>query len=178
MVGVVVVFFVALALIRPGSSPAALPTVPGPAADQPQPRREKLAPRFENLIQQWSAAFEVEPAVMKAIIKAESAFDPRAKNPKDPSFGLGQIMPFWFEYFGFPISNVQTPTAADIAMMLDPNTNLHAMARVIDYFQVRGFRFPDQADIYNIGESNWYRMRRNIPYRDRVLGFYKEFIGE
>lgn len=112
-----------------------------------------------------------DPILMKAIIRVESNFNPSAVNPADPSYGLAQIMPFWVGYFGLPHGGDAS------TYLLNAENNLEVQARILNYFQTRGFRFPDQVDIYNVGETLWARGVRNARYRDDVLRFYREYGG-
>lgn len=66
--------------------------------------------RFDDLVRQASARFEVDPALVKAVIRAESAFDPGATSPKG-AMGLMQLMPETARLYGVrnaydPIQNV------------------------------------------------------------------------
>jgi soluble lytic murein transglycosylase-like protein len=50
------------------------------------------AARYENLIQEHSAANGVRPELVRAVIQVESGFNPRARSPKG-AMGLMQLMP-------------------------------------------------------------------------------------
>ena len=109
----------------------------------------------------------VDPALMLAIAKQESNFDPSAINPSDPSYGLFQIQSFWLQYFGHD--------PADIEQLFNAAFATGVACEIILYFQNKGFTFPQQVDIYNVGETLWRDGRRNAAYRDAVNRFYNEF---
>jgi soluble lytic murein transglycosylase-like protein len=121
---------------------------------------------IQPLIRRVASARGVDPALMLAFAKKETNFNPAAVNASDPSYGLFQIMPFWLQYFGFS-------TDPDQLMNAEFNTGL--ACDIVGYFQQKGFRFPDQADIYNVGETLWKDGRRNVSYRNDVIRFYGEF---
>ena len=52
----------------------------------------RRAAQFEALIEEHSAAHQVSPALVRAVIQAESAFNPRARSHKG-AMGLMQLMP-------------------------------------------------------------------------------------
>ncbi len=73
-------------------------------------RRERLAeqeqyeqtvrnhqPRYRELIEKYAAEYDLNPAYVSAIIKQESAFDPRAVSSKG-AMGLMQFMPDTFDW--------------------------------------------------------------------------------
>ncbi|HVL65868.1 MAG TPA: transglycosylase SLT domain-containing protein [Vicinamibacterales bacterium] len=62
----------------------------GIRATTPAPSRR--AARFEPLIAAEAAAHDVRPDLVRAVIQAESAFDPTARSPKG-AMGLMQLMP-------------------------------------------------------------------------------------
>src|ERR1041385_8778598 len=52
----------------------------------------------QQIICDAAVAHGVEPALMLAIAKKESSFNPANINPSDPSYGLFQIQTFWLKY--------------------------------------------------------------------------------
>jgi soluble lytic murein transglycosylase-like protein len=58
-------------------------------ATRPAPR---VAGRFDDLIEQYATEHGVSPALVRAVIQAESAFNPRAVSNKG-AMGLMQLMP-------------------------------------------------------------------------------------
>ena len=70
------------------------------------PRGERLVARvpsdiidLEPLIQKYGDEFDVDPALVRAVIRAESAFEARAVSPKGAG-GLMQLMPRTAESYG------------------------------------------------------------------------------
>lgn len=120
-----------------------------------------------EMIRRVSLANGVDPALMLAIAKQESDFNPAATNPSDPSYGLFQIQRFWLQYFGHD--------PADIEQLYNAAFATGLACEIILYFQNKGFTFPQQVDIYNVGETLWRDGRRNAAYRDAVNRFYNEF---
>ncbi len=121
---------------------------------------------LEFMIRRTAISFGCDPAVMLAICQKESNFNPSAINPSDPSYGLFQIMEFWLRHFGYT-ENYQS--------LLQAEFNAQVACRIVLYFQARGFRFPDQADIYNVGETLWAKGVRNVSYREDVKAFYRSY---
>jgi hypothetical protein len=78
------------------SIPSVTPTVTGLPFDEPQraavPSYLKRGERFHPLIVRVSKAHHVDPALVKAIIMAESGYNPQALS-KDGAGGLMQLMP-------------------------------------------------------------------------------------
>lgn len=119
-----------------------------------------------NMIRRVASERGMDPALMLAIAKKETDFNPAAVNPSDPSYGLFQIMGFWLKYFGF---------GPDLEQLMDAEFNTGLACDIVSYFQGKGFRFPEQADIYNVGETLWRNGKRNASYATDVTRFYSDF---
>lgn len=77
-------------------------------ADRPAPLRPLVAPaQVEAIMDRAAADYQVDKALVKAIIHAESAFNPGAVSAKGAS-GLMQLMPGTAERYG--VRNVFDPT--------------------------------------------------------------------
>jgi hypothetical protein len=131
--------------------------------------------QVQQIIRDAAAANGVDPALMLAIAKQESGFNPANINRMDPSYGLFQIQTFWLTHFGF---------ANDYRQLLDAQFAADLAAKILLYFQSRinpqtkdFFEFPAEVDIYNVGETAWAKGHRNLPYRDSVLNYYRSFGG-
>ncbi|HYQ92338.1 MAG TPA: transglycosylase SLT domain-containing protein [Candidatus Competibacteraceae bacterium] len=147
-----------------------LATVEGPGA---RPVRLDIVNRQRLLpsIQQVAVAYQLEPALLHAVISAESAYNPQARSPKGAR-GLMQLMPDTARRFG-----VSDP--------YDPTDNLQGGARylrwLLDLFN--DLRLALAA--YNAGEGAVQRYGNSIPpypetrtYVQRVLEFYRYYRGQ
>lgn len=124
--------------------------------------------KYDHLISDASREYGVDSLLLKAMIKAESDFDPRAISKKG-AMGLMQIMPE-----NFKMLNLKNP--------FDPWENIKAGAR---YFKELHQRFNGKLALslaaYNAGPTAVDRYK-NIPpfqeteeYVSRVLRYYRTF---
>ena len=135
--------------------------------------KPKINPRFstkkyDDIIANASRQYDVSFSLLKAIIKAESGFDPRAVSKKGAK-GLMQIMPENFKPLG-----IKDP--------FDPSQNIHAGAR---YFKQMYDRFKGKLALslaaYNAGPTAVERYKTVPPYEEteeyveRVLKFYYNY---
>ncbi len=128
--------------------------------------------RFDTHIIKACKKYGVDPYLVKAVIRAESNFDPNAVSPKNAR-GLMQITP---------------PTAEDYEVkdVLDPNSNIEGGVRIlkhlIDYFD-------GNVELalagYNAGKYAVIKYDNKIPpypetqqYVARVLSFYSDIKSE
>lgn len=125
--------------------------------------------RFAPLVAQAALTYQLDEALLHAVISTESGYDPRALSPKG-AVGLMQVMPATGKRFG--VINLQ-----------DPSKNIEAGAR---YLRVLLRQFDNDLPLvlaaYNAGENAVLRYGRRIPpYREtrqyvpRVLSLYKKF---
>lgn len=127
---------------------------------------------FDKHIIKACNKYGVDPYLVKAVIRAESNFDPNAVSPKNAR-GLMQITP---------------PTAEDYEVkdVLDPNSNIEGGVRIlkhlIDYFD-------GNVELalagYNAGKYAVIKYDNQIPpypetqqYVTRVLSFYSDIKSE
>lgn len=160
------------------SSGYVLQMLPGPIGDvlEVMDGVKKLSQsRVQQIIRDAAADAGIEPAIMLAVAKQESGFNPANINKSDPSYGLFQIQLFWLKYFGYP---------QDAQLLLDPVFASQLAGQILNYFKGRinsqtrdYFQLPAEIDIYNVGETLWNKGRRNLAYRDSVLKFYRDFGG-
>jgi soluble lytic murein transglycosylase-like protein len=135
--------------------------------------KPKINPRYstkkyDDIITNASQRHGVSFPLLKAIIKAESGFDPRAVSKKGAK-GLMQIMPENFKPLG-----IKDP--------FDPSQNIHAGAR---YFKQMYDRFKGKLSLslaaYNAGPTAVERYKTVPPYEEteeyvkRVLKFYYNY---
>ena len=114
---------------------------------------------YEPMLKTASIEFAIELALLKAIMAAESGFNPEAVSPKG-AIGLMQIMPLTAERYGLLGDRKKSIEQK----LQDPKTNIRLGARYLaDLFK----RFPGQQDLviasYNAGEGAVQQYRNAIP---------------
>ncbi|MGD2187968.1 MAG: transglycosylase SLT domain-containing protein [Desulfobacterales bacterium] len=124
--------------------------------------------KYDEIISDASREFNVDSRLLKAMIKAESDFDPRAISRKG-AMGLMQIMPE-----NFKMLNLKNP--------FDPWQNIRAGAQ---YFKKLYERFNGKLALslaaYNAGPTAVDRYKTIPPYQEteeyvrRVLRYYRTF---
>jgi soluble lytic murein transglycosylase len=119
--------------------------------------------------------YDIEPALVKAIIKVESDFNPKAKNPSDPSYGLMQITPAVAYDYGV-ISSTR-PTLSEVERMMIPSINVDMGARFLSYLGKR-LSLSGQIQAYNVGYTGYLKGVRNYPYYEKVLKYYTIYLKE
>jgi soluble lytic murein transglycosylase-like protein len=122
------------------------------------------AARYENLIQEHSAANGVRPELVRAVIQAESAFNPVARSEKG-AMGLMQLMPATAAQYG-----VDNPYS--------PQQNIRAG---VAYLKSLLVRYDDRVELalaaYNAGPGAVEKYGGTVPpyretlnYVDRIQG--------
>jgi hypothetical protein len=61
--------------------------------------------------------------------------------------------------------------------LLDPGVSIEIAAAYLEYLQGRGFVFPRDADVYNMGEKEWAAGRRNPAYKRQVDQALNGIVG-
>jgi soluble lytic murein transglycosylase-like protein len=142
-------------LVPPGNQD---PPVPPPHVSSLLAFDEKApVPRtpYGQLMWDTGKRHQLNPALIAAMARAESAFDPRAVSPKGAR-GLMQIMPATGERFGFKNEH-----------LFEPEHNIEAAARYLGWLRRRF-----QGDLtrmlaaYNAGEANVDRYKGVPPFRE------------
>ena len=124
------------------------------------------AAQYDTISEEAARRSKVEPALLRAVIVVESAFNERAVS-RTGAKGLMQLMPATAKHYG----------AKDA---FDPGQNIHAGAR---YLRDLLSRYQNDLELvlaaYNAGENAVERHGRKIPpfretrlYVPRVLGVY------
>lgn len=119
--------------------------------------------RYEKSIQKMAARYGVEAALIKAVIKAESNFDPSAISRKG-AIGLMQLMP---------------ATAADLRVSnpRDPHENIEGGTKYLRYLS--GL-FPNDLKLtiaaYNAGENAVIKYGRSIPPYKETRDYVKRVV--
>ncbi len=126
---------------------------------------------FHPIIEEVADQYDVEPELIKAIIWAESSFNPNAVSKKG-AVGLMQLMP-------------STARAMGVEDFSDPESNINAGVR---YFKQLMIQFEGNAELalaaYNAGSSK-VREYRGIPpfkttrfYVKKVFEYYNGFKSD
>lgn len=158
-------FFKGRSSLDPVSAPPAAPTAAELLADHPLWKRVDGHPniaRFEPLVASNARANGLEPALVKAVIAVESAFDPGAVSGKG-AIGLMQVLPDTGERFG--VSGDAKRSVAD--KLKEPAINLRVGTR---YLKELLGRFGGDATLalaaYNAGEGKVDRYGGVPPYAE------------
>jgi len=126
--------------------------------------------QLDDTISRHSRQHRIDPALLRAVIKAESDFDPQAVS-RAGAMGLMQLMP-------------HTAVRLDVRDPYDPEENVGGGARYLRYLLDRfNGNVPLALAAYNAGE---HRVERNwaLPpieetrnYVTKVLRFYHAFLS-
>ncbi len=111
--------------------------------------------RFDRIILAAARHFDVDAALVSAVIKAESDYQPRTVSHKGAR-GLMQLMPSTAERFG--VSN-----------SFDPEANIYGGVRYLKWLLKT---FDGNADLavaaYNAGEGNIWKYNGVPPFRETI----------
>lgn len=126
--------------------------------------------QLEPVIRRFSRQHQLHPALIRAIIKAESDFDPRAVS-RAGAVGLMQLMP-------------QTAVKLEVRDLYDPEDNIGGgtkyLRQLLDRFRSN---LPLALAAYNAGEHVVDRYRTLPPidetrqYVRKVLRYYRLFLA-
>jgi soluble lytic murein transglycosylase len=124
---------------------------------------------IEPVIRRHSSQHQLHPALIRAVIKAESNFDPRAVS-RAGAIGLMQLMP-------------QTAMRLDVRDMYDPDDNVGGgtkyLRQLLDRFHGN---LPLALAAYNAGENAVDRYQALPPFDEtrqyvrKVLRYYRTFL--
>jgi hypothetical protein len=111
--------------------------------------------KFDQMIVEAAKKFDVDAALVSAVIKAESDFNPREVSNKGAR-GLMQLMPATAQRFG-------------VTNSFDPVANIYAGTRYLRWLLET---FNGNADLavaaYNAGEGNVWKYNGVPPFRETV----------
>lgn len=125
--------------------------------------------RYAKHIRAAAKAYGLEPALLHAVISAESGYNPFARSPKGAT-GLMQLMP-------------QTAQRYGAKNLLDPAQNIRAGAQYLrDLMDLFDNDLHLALAAYNAGENAVIRAGRRIPpyqetmtYVPRVITYYRQY---
>ncbi|MBF0549097.1 MAG: lytic transglycosylase domain-containing protein [Deltaproteobacteria bacterium] len=140
-----------------------------PTTYYPAIRTSHDSNKFDDVILSAAAYHDLDPALVKAVVKAESGFNHQAVSPKGAR-GLMQLMP-------------QTATEMKVLNTFDPTENIFGGAR---YLKGLIFQFSNDIKLalaaYNAGPERVVQYNYSIPpyaetqdYVRRVLGYYQSY---
>jgi len=156
------------ALLAPGSAGADAAAAPLAAADDPLPEN----PTIGAIIDKASQRYGVDAGLIRAIIKQESNFNPRAVSSAGAQ-GLMQLMP-------------ATARGLGVSDSFDPEQNVMAGTRFLkDMLRRYGGNLDDALAAYNWGPGNVDRHgsasahlpRETREYLAKVKGYYSRGLG-
>lgn len=141
-----------------------------PVARSPRRSYRTRTTQFDGLIDQVSSSVALDPALIKSVMHAESAFDPRALSRKGAS-GLMQLMPGTARRYG-------------VTRIFDPRQNVTAGSRYLRDLLVQ---FDGDMRLalagYNAGENAVLKYGGIPPYSEtrkyvaKVLELYQSYRG-
>lgn len=160
--------------------------------------------KYDKQIAGVAAEFSVPPHILKAIVAKESSFNPDAINPEKPftlngvaysasdKTGRAKLRQFILDG-GNPLTALGVNPSIGLAQvrlkiarkvlrdpglgaaeLFDPIMNLRASAALLRELISAGITL-DTIDAYNVGQD---LQPRNLPYRDRVVKFARQFEGD
>lgn len=139
-------------------------------ASSPNPNPDRSSHAFDEIIREASDAYGVPFALIKAVIRAESGFDPHAVSHAGAA-GLMQLMPATAESL-----NCKNP--------FDPDENIFAGTQ---YLQILLSRYNGDMNLvlaaYNAGSgavarANGIPFTNTRRYIQRVYAFYLEYLDD
>jgi soluble lytic murein transglycosylase-like protein len=137
---------------------------------RPQVAFSSAADEFEDLIETTARAHQISPLLVKAVIQAESQFNPSAVSHKG-AVGLMQVMP-------------ATARAEGVTNLLDPRLNLEAGVRHLKKL-LKSFNDDERLAVaaYNCGQEAMKKFNNEVPpfpetrsYVIRVMSYYSQHL--
>lgn len=108
---------------------------------------------FDTLIATSAARWGVSENWIKAVIQVESAWDPNAVNPADPSYGLMQISKATAKGYG----------VTDVSLLLDPAFNIDLGTHLLsDLMESYGDDFRRVYSAYNSGDPDLWETSAQV----------------
>jgi len=144
-------------------------TVPEEPRNAPLRNFAQKRSRYAGYVQEAALASDVEPALIHAVISAESGYNPSAQSRKG-AIGLMQLMP-------------QTARRYSVANPLDPAQNIRGGARYLrDLLRLFNNDLKLVLAAYNAGEESVLKYGYRVPpyaetlaYVPRVMAYYMKY---
>jgi soluble lytic murein transglycosylase-like protein len=143
---------------------------PKPAVHMPADSSPGRYDRYDDHIRRAAALYQIPEELVRAVIKVESDFDPRAVSPANAR-GLMQLIP-------------ETADRMLVTDVFDPRQNIFGGVR---YLRVLANLFNGDIELtlagYNAGENAVIRHGGIPPYPEtvdyvkRVLAYYRDYRG-
>jgi len=150
-----------------GQANAATPVAVSPAARGAAPvSRSRLTPQMQQTLMRASQHFGVDAYLIKAVIHAESAFNPRAVSPKN-AIGLMQVLPTTAQDMG-----LQAQDGMSVEQLLtDPRVSIVMGTRYLSQ-QLQRFGSVELAlAAYNAGPGAVMRSGNRVPNYPETLAY-------
>ena len=125
---------------------------------------------YRALVQQAAQRHTIDPALIRAVIKVESNFNPDAVSHAD-AVGLMQILPRTATDYGVD----------ERQMLFDPATNIDVGTRHLKRLLVRYKNISRALSAYHAGEGNEQKFRRvgvfveTRRYTVRVIKYFQQY---
>lgn len=134
--------------------------------------------KYDELIMTKANKYSVAFPLLKAVVKVESDFNPQARNPLDPSYGLAQITPALAYDYGL-IRNYLSSivTEEEIKIIMQPENNIEVEAWNLKSLLSK-LSFAGAVQAYNVGYTGFIRGRRNEDYYNKVMKYYEKYSKE
>jgi soluble lytic murein transglycosylase-like protein len=130
-------------------------------------------PTVEPLIRQAASKHGIDPALVKAVIAAESGFNPQAVSPKG-AIGLMQVIPDTGARYG--VTGDARRTAAQ--KLADPKTNITTGVRYLsDLLRMFSGNLELVLAAYNAGEGAVQKHGNDIPPYAETQNYVKRILG-
>lgn len=156
-----------------GSAPFDSSQLPQPTPDSGKaPLSDTLSrhpnlKKYEPLLNEAAQEFSLDPALLKAVMAAESGFNPGAVSPKG-AIGLMQVMPATAERYGLQGDRKKTIEQK----LADPKTNIRLAARYLrDLHKLFPFRPELVIASYNAGERAVQKHNNSVPPYPETRGY-------
>ena len=142
--------------------------------------------RYNKMVSDYSSEYKLESALVYAIIKAESGYNPKAKSSAG-AIGLMQIIPSTGKWIASELGEEFTEER-----LYDPNTNIKYGCFYLNYLFKKFNNMGAVICAYNAGENNiksWLNENGEIieekinfeetkNYYKKVLNFYKLYKND